>query len=96
MKGQVEQELNGLTRTYMKRQLLDQLASDHDFEVPPSMVEAEFDQIWQQLEQEAAQEDDPEAAKKEMESEKDDYRDIAVRRVRLGSASFGNWPIQRD
>jgi trigger factor len=84
MKGQVEQELNGLTRTYMKRQLLDQLAAGHDFEVPPSMVEAEFGQIWQQLEQEAAREDDPEAAKKEMEDEKDDYRDIAVRRVRLG------------
>ena len=84
MKVQVEQELNGLTRTYMKRQLLDQLASTHDFDVPPSMVEAEFEQIWQQLEQEAAREDDPEAAKKEMDAEKDDYRDIAVRRVRLG------------
>ncbi len=84
MKGQVEQELNGLTRTYMKRQLLDQLAADHDFDVPPSMVEAEFGQIWQQLEQEAAREEDPEAAKKEMEAEKEDYRDIAVRRVRLG------------
>ncbi len=84
MKGQVEQELNGLTRTYMKRQLLDQLAADHDFEVPPSMVEAEFGQIWAQLEQEAAREEDPEAAKAEMEAEKDDYRDIAVRRVRLG------------
>lgn len=84
LKGQIEQELNGLTRTHMKRKLLDQLAASHDFDVPPTMVEAEFNQIWQQLEQEAAQEDDPEAAKKEMESEKDEYRDIAVRRVRLG------------
>ncbi|NJM49576.1 MAG: trigger factor [Sphingomonadales bacterium] len=84
MKGQVEQELNGLTRTYMKRQLLDILAADHDFDVPPSMVEAEFNQIWQQLEQEADREEDPEAAKAEMEAEKDDYRDIAARRVRLG------------
>jgi len=84
LKGQVEQELNGLTRTHMKRKLLDQLAGSHDFEVPPSMVEAEFNQIWQQLEQEAAQEEDPEAAKKEMEAERDDYHDIAVRRVRLG------------
>jgi trigger factor len=84
MKGQVEQELGGLTRTYMKRQLLDQLAAQHSFEVPPSMVDAEFGQIWEQLELESAREDDPEAAKREMESEKDDYRDIAVRRVRLG------------
>jgi trigger factor len=84
MKVQVEQELNGLTRTHMKRQLLDQLAAEHDFDVPPTMVEAEFEQIWQQLEQEASREDDPEAARKEMEDEKEDYRDIAVRRVRLG------------
>jgi len=84
LKGQIEQELNGLTRTHMKRKLLDQLAVSHDFDVPPSMVEAEFSQIWQQLEQEAAQEEDPEAARKEMEAEKDEYRDIAVRRVRLG------------
>ena len=84
LKTQVEQELNSLTRTYMKRQLLDTLAADHDFEVPPSMAETEFEQIWQQLEQEAAREEDPEAAKAEMEKDREDYRDIAVRRVRLG------------
>ncbi|HEX8482467.1 MAG TPA: trigger factor [Allosphingosinicella sp.] len=84
MKGQVEQEMGGLTRTHMKRKLLDQLAESHDFEVPPSMVEAEFNQIWQQLEQEAAQEEDPAAARAEMESEREDYRAIAERRVRLG------------
>ena len=83
-KGNIEQELNGLTRTHMKRRLLDQLAAAHDFDVPPSMVEAEFDQIWKQLEHEAGHEADPEAALKEMEAEKDDYRHIAVRRVRLG------------
>ena len=84
MKDQVEQELNGLTRTYMKRKLLDQLAASHDFDVPPTMVEAEFAQIWQQLEQEVAREDDVEAAKAELESDREDYRAIAVRRVRLG------------
>lgn len=84
LKGQIEQEHNGLTRTHMKRKLLDQLAASHDFEVPPSMVEAEFNQIWAQLEHEASHEEDPAAALKEMEAEKDDYRAIAVRRVRLG------------
>jgi trigger factor len=48
------------------------------------MVEAEFDQIWRQLEHEASHEEDPEAALAEMEKEKDDYRAIAERRVRLG------------
>jgi trigger factor len=84
MRGQVEQELNGLTRTHMKRQLLDQLAATHDFPVPESMVEAEFAQIWEQLEHEASHEEDPAAARKEMEAERADYRAIAERRVRLG------------
>jgi trigger factor len=84
LKGQIEQELNGLTRTHMKRKLLDRLAETHSFDVPPSMVEAEFNQIWQQLEHEAGHEADPEAARAEMESERQDYRDIAERRVRLG------------
>ncbi len=84
VKGQIEQEHNGLTRTYMKRKLLDQLADAHDFEVPPGMVEAEFAQIWQQLEHEASHEADPEAARAEMEKDREDYRAIAVRRVRLG------------
>src|SRR3954470_8392512 len=84
VRGQVEQELNGLTRTHMKRKLLDQLAAAHDFDVPPSMVEAEFAQIWQQLEHEASHEEDPEAARAEMETERDEYRAIAERRVRLG------------
>ncbi|MEW9854208.1 trigger factor [Novosphingobium sp. M1R2S20] len=84
MKGQLEQETAGLTRTQMKRQLLDQLAAGHDFDVPPTMVEAEFEQIWQQLQHEAGHEEDPEAARAEIEAEKDDYRKIAERRVRLG------------
>ena len=84
LKGQVEQELNGLTRTHMKRKLLDQLAASHDFPVPQSMVEAEFAQIWQQLEHEASHESDPAAALAEMEGEREEYRKIAERRVRLG------------
>ncbi len=84
LRGQLEQETAGLTRTQMKRALLDQLAAGHSFDVPPTMVEAEFEQIWQQLTQEVAQEADPVAALAEIEAEKDDYRAIAVRRVRLG------------
>jgi trigger factor len=84
LRGQIEQESAGLTRTQMKRALLDQLAAAHDFDVPPSMVEAEFEQIWQQLEQEVSNEADPAAAKLEIEGDREDYRAIAVRRVRLG------------
>lgn len=84
LRGQLEQETNGLTRTQMKRQLLDKLAAGHDFAVPAGMVDAEFNQIWAQLQQEAARDADPAKAMKEIEAEKDDYRRIAERRVRLG------------
>ncbi|PZU45172.1 MAG: trigger factor [Sphingomonas sp.] len=79
LKDQVEAELNGLTRTYLKRKLLDHLAASHDFEVPPTMVDAEFQQIWRQVEAEATDED-----KAQMEAERGDYGRIAERRVRLG------------
>ena len=84
LKDQLDAELGTLSRTYLKRKLLDTLAARHDFDVPEAMVEAEFEQIWQTLEGEAAREADPEAAMAEIESEREDYRRIAVRRVRLG------------
>ncbi len=84
LRGQLEQENAGLTRTAMKRSLLDKLAAGHDFAVPPSMVEAEFAQIWEQLKREAESEENAEEALKEIEAEQDDYRKIAERRVRLG------------
>jgi len=84
LRGQLEQETAGLTRTAMKRALLDQLAAGNDFEVPPAMVEAEFEQIWAQLEGEAEKEENPAAARAEIEGDREEYRGIAVRRVRLG------------
>jgi trigger factor len=84
IRGQQEQELNGLTRTHMKRQLLDQLAGRHDFPVPESMVEAEHQNIINQLKHEASHEADPNAALAEIEKDAAEYRKIAERRVRLG------------
>ena len=84
LRDQQRQELNGLTRTHMKRRLLDQLAADHDFDVPPSMVEAEYQNIMAQLRHEASHEADPQAALKEIEGDAEEYRSIAIRRVRLG------------
>jgi trigger factor len=84
IRDQQAQELNGLTRTHMKRQLLDQLAARHDFPVPQSMVEAEYENILNQLRHEASHEADPQAALAEIDKDADDYRRIAERRVRLG------------
>jgi trigger factor len=84
VRDQQGQELNGLTRTHMKRQLLDQLAERHDFAVPESMVEAEYQNILGQLRHEASHESDPTAALAEIEQDGPEYRRIAERRVRLG------------
>jgi len=84
LRDQAEQELNGLTRTHMKRRLLDELAARHSFPVPESMVDAEFQNIMQQLRHEASHEEDPKAALAELEKDSAEYRTIAERRVRLG------------
>ncbi|MBW0008171.1 MAG: trigger factor [Sphingomonas sp.] len=84
IRDQQVQELNGLTRTHMKRQLLDNLAERHDFQVPETMVDAEYQNIVQQLRHEASHEEDPDKALKEIEDEAGEYRKIAERRVRLG------------
>ena len=75
LKDQVAAELGAMTRTHMKRKLLDTLAGSHNFAVPQSMVDAEFDQIWRQVEAEEAEATDDDRA---------EYRRIAERRVRLG------------
>ncbi len=79
LKDQLASELEGLTRTHMKRKLLDHLAASHRFDVPPSMIDAEFEQIWRQLTEGA-----PEADIAAAEMDRDDYVRIAERRVRLG------------
>ncbi|HZC38474.1 MAG TPA: trigger factor, partial [Sphingomicrobium sp.] len=84
IRDQQTQELNDLTRTHMKRQLLDQLAERHDFAVPESMVEAEHQNILGQLRHEASHEADADAALAEIEKDAAEYRKIAERRVRLG------------
>ncbi|HEX4712103.1 trigger factor [Phenylobacterium sp.] len=85
LKGNLEKEYAGASRFKLKRALLDQLDTKHDFPLPPKMVEAEFASIWQQVEQDkAAGELPPEDLEKSDEKLKDEYHKIAERRVRLG------------
>jgi trigger factor len=64
---------------------LDQLDTKHDFPLPPKMVEAEFNSIWGQVEQDkAAGNLPPEDASKSDDQLRAEYRKIAERRVRLG------------
>lgn len=82
---QIKNEFGGASRAKAKRNLLDQLDDKHDFELPPKMVEQEFDQIWRQLqaEMDAGRTDESDKDKSEDEL-KTEYRAIAERRVRLG------------
>ncbi|WP_026439732.1 trigger factor [Acidocella facilis] len=85
VKEQIGREYEGLTRAKLKRALLDVLAEKAQFQAPVSLVDAEFDAIWAQVEAEKeAGEQDPEDAGKDEETLKAEYRAIADRRVRLG------------
>ncbi len=85
VKGQFEGELDMQSRMKLKRAILDELDKKHSFDLPPGMVEAEFSNIWTQVqsEKEAGQLDEEDAKKTDKQLEKD-YRKIAERRVRLG------------
>jgi trigger factor len=85
LRGQLEREYGQTTRFKLKRALLDVLDKSHSFELPPRMVEAEFDMIWQQVEADKARGGlPPEDEGKSDEQLKAEYRKIAERRVRLG------------
>ncbi len=85
LRQRIENDHNQQSRAKAKRQLFDQLDAQHDFDLPPRMVEAEFNQIWRQIEQDrAAGRLDPTDEGKSDDDLKKEYRDIAERRVRLG------------
>ncbi|CAH2604860.1 Trigger factor [Rhodovastum atsumiense] len=85
LKSRFQRELDQLARLRTKRQLLDALARQADFAVPESLVEAEFAQIWQRLEESRKQgEMEADDAGKDEDTLKAEYRGIAERRVRLG------------
>ncbi len=85
VRQQIESEYGSRTRQKVKRTLLDQLDEMHQFELPPKLVESEFEQIWNQLtgnmEQAGRTFDDEETTE---EDAKKEYLGIAERRVRLG------------
>ena len=73
------------SRFKLKRALLDELDTKHDFPLPAKMVDAEFAGIWRQVEQDKTQGNlPPEDAEKSDDELKAEYRKIAERRVRLG------------
>jgi trigger factor len=94
MRDRIARDYSALTRQRLKRQLLDKLAAQYNFPVPPGMVEIEFNSIWQQHEAEKAYAVESAAAGGETPAEappteddeklKAQYQSLAERRVRLG------------
>ena len=85
VRDQIGSEYTQISRGRLKRELLDKLSDTADFEVPPGMLEDEFQNIWKQLkeakEQDRLDEDDKGKSDEELEER---YREIATRRIRLG------------
>jgi len=85
IKQRLQQDRASASRLKLKRALLDTLNEGHSFELPPTLVDNEFQAIWHQVT------GDLERSKRSFEDEgtteekaRQDYRDIAGRRVRLG------------
>ncbi|MEL7029254.1 MAG: trigger factor [Pseudomonadota bacterium] len=93
LKERLADDYKQLSRQHLKRALLDALDEAHDFDLPPGMVEAEFQQIWSQVQaeheaekkaQEAGEQDEGEESEEQEEPDEAEFRKIAERRVRLG------------
>jgi trigger factor len=85
VKKRLEQDRAGASRLKVKRALLDALNEGHSFELPPTLVDNEFQAIWHQVM------GDLERSKRSFADEgtteekaRLEYQDIAARRVRLG------------
>jgi trigger factor len=85
VREQMESQYGSVTRQRIKRALLDKLDSAYTFDAPPSMVDAEFGNIWRtitmELEQSGKSFEDEGTTEAEARAE---YTKLAVRRVKLG------------
>lgn len=85
IRGQIESQFGAMTRQRVKRQLLDKLDAVYTFDLPSKLLDTEFQNIWNQVENDMKRngktfEDEGTTE----EAAKADYRKIAERRVRLG------------
>ena len=85
IREQISKSYSQASRNRAKRSLLDALDEAHKFELPPSLVDSEFESIWQDVKSHM------DRAEKTFEDEdtteekaREEYRTMAERRVRLG------------
>ena len=96
VRDQMEQRYRFQSRQKVKRQLLDRLDDLHKFDLPPTMVEQEFANIWRQVTEEMGQTGKSFAELGTSEEDaRADYQKIAERRVRLGLVLSSIGEIQK-
>jgi trigger factor len=85
IRGNIENEWTRASREKLKRALLDALDKKYAFELPPGLVDQEFEGVWRQVVTDQEQSGKTFADEGTTEEEaRADYRRIAERRVRLG------------
>ncbi|NHT75393.1 trigger factor [Rhizobiaceae bacterium CRRU44] len=85
VRGQIESQYGSMTRQKVKRQMLDQLDEMYQFDTPQRLVDAEFENIWRQINTDLEQAGKTFADEETTEEEaRVEYRKLAERRVRLG------------
>jgi len=90
IRAKIDEDHANLSHSIIKRKLLDVLAEENVFDVPPGMIDREYAEIWRTIREDmvSSGELSAEEAKKmtgpEDQADRDDFRNIAERRVRLG------------
>ncbi len=85
VRGQIESQYGSVTRQKVKRQILDQLDELYQFDTPQRLVDAEFENIWRQINTDLSQAGKTFADEDTTEEDaRAEYRKLAERRVRLG------------
>jgi trigger factor len=85
LRERVGRDFAAQSRRKLKKGLLDALDKAYDFELPPSLVEKEFEGIWSGMIEEMGRNQKTFADEETTEEKaREDYRRIAERRVRLG------------
>lgn len=78
VKSRIQRDYESASRAKVKRYLLDALDQAHTFDLPPSLVESEFNSMWKEA---AASSEEDEAAQEKTRTR---LHSLAERRVRLG------------
>jgi trigger factor len=85
VRSRISNELAQMSAMKLKRDVLDKLDEQYNFDLPQRLVDAEFDQIWSALQREMQQSSKSFADEGTTEEEaRKEYQAIANRRVRLG------------